>query len=415
MAFWQRLRSRRRFIVLGAIAVAAIAAVGLRYFGARASAPSGHAAAPPAIPVTAAPARRADVPDIIATIGTAQSIDVVSIAPRVSGIITKVEFAAGQDVKQGQELFLIDPRPYQAALNQAKAQLTHDEALLAEAQLDLQRYQTLAGQKSIALQQAQDQAFVVDQDKGTVNLDQANVETAQLNLEFCHITAPISGRAGALLVDLGNLVGPPSGSGSSGSGATGTTPAGASTSGASLVTIAQIQPIYVSFTVPQVRLSEVRTNQAATPLEVDAYSQDGKLLDKGKLSLIDNAVNTATGTVMMQATFNNADAALWPGQFVRVRMTVAVRKNVVTVPAPAVMAGPSSSYVYVIGANDAVKRVNVDVTATQGSIAVIGNGLSGDETVVTGGQYRLDNGSKVAVRSAAPASPTNPGPQAEAN
>jgi multidrug efflux system membrane fusion protein len=362
--------------------------------------------------VTAAAARREDVPDIVATIGTVQSIDVVSIAPRVSGTITKVEFTPGQDVTQGQELFLIDPRPYQAALDQAKAQLTHDQAVLEEAQLDLKRYQTLAEQKSIAMQQAQDQAFVVDQDKGTVSLDQANVETAQLNLEFCHITAPISGRAGALLADLGNLVGSSSGQATGGSSTAGATAAGGSASSTSMVSIAQIKPIYVSFTVPQILLSAVRSNQAAAPLEVDAYSQDGKLLEKGKLTLIDNAVNTATGTVMMQATFANADAALWPGEFVRVQMTIAMRKNVVTVPAPAVMAGPNGSYVYVIGADDAVKRVNVEVTARQGSIAVLGKGLSGDEKVVTDGQYRLDNGSKVTVRQTAP---QNPGAEAQAD
>lgn len=412
MAFWQRVGSRRRFIVIGAIAVAIFAILGFRYYGARASAPSGRAAVPAAIPVTATTARREDVPDLVAAIGTVQSIDVVSIAPRVSGTITKVEFAPGQDVKQGQELFLIDPRPYQAALDQAKAQLTHDQAVLEEAQLDLQRYQTLAQQKSIALQQAQDQAFVVDQDKGTVNLDQANVETAQLNLEFCHITAPIAGRAGALLVDLGNLVGPSTSSAASSATTTSTTSAGSSTSGSSLVSIAQIKPIYVSFTVPQLLLSEVRSNQAAAPLEVDAYSQAGKLLGKGKLALIDNAVNTATGTVMMQATFANADAALWPGEFVRVQMIVAMRKNVVTVPTAAVMAGPNGSYVYVIGADNTVKRVSVVVADRQNSIAVIEKGLSGDEKVVTNGQYRLDNGSKVAVRQTAP---PNPGAQAQAD
>jgi multidrug efflux system membrane fusion protein len=413
MGFWHKLGSRRRFIVIGALVAFGIVVLAMRYFGARSDDSGQHTAQP--VPVTAAAAARQDVPDIVAAIGTVQSIDVVSIQPRVTGTITKVEFAPGQDVKEGQELFLIDPRPFQAALDQAKAQLAHDQAVLEEAQLDLTRFQTLAEQKSIALQQAQDQAFVVDQDKGTVNLDQANVETARLNLEFCHITAPISGRAGALLVDLGNLVGPSSGSAASSSGAAGTTTAAASASGSSLVSIAQIAPIYVSFTVPQTLLSLVRTNQAAGALEVDAYSQAGKLLDKGRLTLIDNAVNTATGTVMMQATFTNADAALWPGEFVRVQMIAAMRKNVVTVPAPAVMAGPDGPYVYVIGPDDAVKRVSVAVTARQGAIAVIGNGLSGDEKVVTDGQYRLDNGSKVVIRQTTTPAPQSSGDEAQAD
>ncbi len=185
-------------------------------------------------------------------IGTVQSIDAVAVQPRVTGAIVEVEFTPGQDVKQGQELFLIDPRPYEAALSQARAQLAHDEGLLGEAQMDLKRYQNLAEQNAIAKQQAQDQAYVVEQDKGTVDLDQANVETAELNLQYCHVASPIDGRAGALLVDLGNLVGPQSAGQSTSDTNTGTTTTGGQTPVRNtLVSITQLQPIYVDFNVPQ--------------------------------------------------------------------------------------------------------------------------------------------------------------------
>jgi membrane fusion protein, multidrug efflux system len=399
-----RTLSFRRLVTyaIAAVALIAIVVAALSYF----HRPTTVASAPAPIPVTAALAERQDVPEIVNAIGTVQSIDNVSVQAQVNGPIIKVEFTPGQDVKQGQELFLIDPRPYQAALDVQQAQLSHDEGVLAEAQVDLTRYQILAQQNSIAKQQSEDQVYVVQQDKGTVSLDQANVETAQLNLAYCHVVAPITGRAGALLVDLGNLVGPSSSQGASSGTATTT---GGATSGA-MVMIAQIKPIYVSFNVPQVFIDEIKHSQAAAPLEVDAYSQAGKLIEKGNVSLIDNQINTATGTVLLQATFGNADAALWPGEFVRVRLTMAIRKNVATVPQAAVMAGPNGSYVYVIDSDNAVHRVNVQVTDRQDGIAVIAKGLSGTERVVTDGQYRLDDNSKVAVRQT-----TEPVPSGEAS
>lgn len=383
-------RQRRLSIIIGLAIIIGIA-FGVRQFTRdhRPTESNGSRAAASAVPVTAAIAVRADAPEIIDAIGSVQSIDSVAIQPRVTGAIQKIEFTPGQEVKQGQELFLIDPRPYQAALDQAKAQLAHDRGVLAEAQMDFQRYRTLDQQRAIAAQQAQDQAYVVEQDKGTVQLDQANVETAQLNLDYCHITAPVFGRAGTLQVDLGNLVSPPTGSSSS---------ASTSTTSSSLVSITQLKPIYVSFAVPQNSLDQIKRNQAMGALEVDAYSQAGKLLEKGRLTVINNQVNAGSGTVAMQATFANADEQLWPGGFVRIQLIVGMRKNVVTVPTPAVMVGPNGSYVYVIGANHQVARADVKVTSERDGISVIGEGLSGGEHVVTDGQYRLDNGTKVAIR-----------------
>jgi membrane fusion protein, multidrug efflux system len=405
---------RRGISIMIGVAIIAGVAFGVRQITSNtqpAGGTAGHAG-PSAVPVTAAVATRQNVPDIVSAIGTVQSIDAVAIQPRVTGTIQKIEFSPGQNVKEGQELFVIDPRPYQAALDQAKAQLAHDQGVLAEAQMDLQRYRTLEQQKSIAAQQAQDQAYVVEQAQGTVQLDQANIEAAQLNLNYTRITAPISGRAGTLLVDVGNLVGPPSGASansasSTTSTSTNTTSTGAqATSSSTLVNITQLQPIYVSFSVAQGFLDQIKTNQAKGALEVRAYSQAGKLIEKGKLTVIDNQVNVNAGTVTMQATFANANESLWPGEFVRVELVVATRQDVVTVPTQAVMAGPDGSYVYVVGADSRVKRVAVQVTARQGAIAVIGNGLSGGEKVVTDGQYRLDDGTKVAIQqTTVPATP----------
>jgi membrane fusion protein, multidrug efflux system len=393
MKFFGKIRSRSVIYAVGAIVALGVVILALRFLDSQPVAPINANAT---VPVTAATAMREDVPTIVSVLGTVQSIDIVSVQARVNGPIVKVEFTPGQDVKENQEMFLIDPRPFQAVLDQAQAQLAHDEGVLAEAQVDLTRYQLLEQENSIAKQQAEDQVYVVQQDKGTVQLDQANVEAAQLNLEFCHVAAPITGRAGALLVDLGNLVGP-----SVATSSTSTTSSGSSGQTASttaMVMIAQMQPIYVTFNVPQNMLDEIKRSQAIEPLEVDAYSQGGKLLEKGRLTIIDNQVNTGTGTVLMQGTFANADETLWPGEFVRAQLILSIQKNVVTVPAQSVLAGPNGSYVYVIKADETVQRVAVDVSDRQGAIAVIGKGLSGGENVVVDGQYRLDDGVKVAVQ-----------------
>ncbi|MGA2893323.1 MAG: efflux RND transporter periplasmic adaptor subunit [Xanthobacteraceae bacterium] len=393
MKFGQKTLSRRLIYSLGAVVVLAIALAGVW----RLRATQAPITAPPPVPVTAAIAARNNVPEFASELGTVQSIDSVAVQAQVNGPILKVEFAPGQDVQKGQELFLIDPRPYQAALDEQEAQLEHDEGVLAEAQVDLTRYQLLAEQNSIAKQQAEDQVYVVQQDKGTVQLDQANVETARINLQYCHVLAPVSGRVGVLLVDLGNLVGPNQSSTSTSTttttGSTGSQgPAGA------MVMIEQTRPIYVSFNIPQNLLDQVKRGQAASPLEVDAYSQAGELLEKGKLTVIDNQVNTSTGTVLLQATFANAEERLWPGEFVRAKLILSIRDNAVTVPSQAVSAGPNGSYVYLIDSDNTVHRVIVGVIDRQGAIAVIAKGLSGGEKIVVDGQYRLDDGVKVEIQ-----------------
>ena len=377
---------RGKAIVLAVVALLAVG-FGCWELDKYMSAPPPVAAPPPPVPVTAAQVKIENVPAIVPALGTVQSIDTVNITPRVNGRIDAIYFKQGDEVAKGQKLFLINPHPYQAVLAQAQGQLAHDESALAEAKMDLARYQRLVTENSIATQTAQDQRDVVTQDEGTVQLDEANVANAELNLAYCHINSPIAGRTGALQVDLGNYVEAVSAEESS-STVAGVTP---------LVTITQMKPIYVSFSVPQTELETVRENQAKGALTVKAYSQAGQLLASGKLSLINNEVNTATGTIMLEATFPNRREMLWPDQFVSVQLIEFIRKDAITVPSEAVMTGPTSPYVYVIGPASKVKRVAVTVTATQNNLAVIAKGLQAGEPVVTEGQYRLTDGVAVTV------------------
>ena len=360
------------------IAVAAAGALGAGYAWRRSEEVAARSAPLVlTVPVTAASVVRQDVPIVIRALGTVQSIQSVNVQSRVNGQIMQAFFQQGQAVKAGDPLFLVDPRPYQAALDQAQAQLEHDQALLEEAKTDLARYQRLVTENSIAEQQAADQAFVVQQDEGTVKLDQANVETAKLNVEYAHINSPVTGVAGALAVDPGNYV-------QAGSGTT-------------LVTITQISPIYVTFPLPQTDLNEVRAAQNKAPLDVRALSQDGKVMGDGKLTFINNQVAATTGTVALYATFPNNSATLWPGGFVTVDLRLGARENAVTAPIGAVASGPDGDYVYVIASDDVVRRVPVLVAARQNGLAVFTKGVSVGDRVVVNGQYNLADGAKVAI------------------
>lgn len=331
----------------------------------------------PPVPVEAGEVSLKDVPITINALGTVTPIETVAVQSRVNGQIMKAFFHQGQPVKEGDPLFLIDPRPYQAALDQAQAQLAHDQAALKEAQTDLARYQTLVAENSIAAQKAADQAFTVEQDEGTVKLDEANVETAQLNLTYAHIDSPATGVAGVMQVDPGNYV-----------------QAGA---GTGLVNITQIQPIFVSFPIPQSNLEEVRDAQAKGALDAQALSQEGKKLDDGKLTFVNNQVAAATGTVMLYATFPNEKETLWPGEFVTVDLVVGVRKNALTAPVGSVMSGPNGDYVYTISADNVAHSVPVLVAARQNGLAVFTKGVASGERVVVNGQYNLADGVKVAI------------------
>ena len=395
----------RKSVIAGVvILIGVLLPVGWRYSSQNSK--SAPAAQEPSVPVTAATAKRQDVPEVIDTVGTVQSIDAISVQSQASGPIVKIAFNPGDEVKKGQELFLIDPRPYEAALQQVQAQLAHDQALLAQARVDLARYQKLKRENSIATQTEEDQAYVVQQDEASVQIDQANVKTAQINLGYTRIASPIDGRAGVIRVDLGNLVGPQNSGAASATGASAgasltTNATSASTQAATsggLVTITQMRPIYVNFSIPQTQLARVIRAQAQTPLAVEAHAQSGGLLAKGKLTVIDNQVNTATGSAAIQATFANDDEALWPGQFVSVVLVLSIRRGAVTVPAQAVMTGPDGAYVYAIASDQTVRREKVEEAERRNGTAVIEKGLDAGALVVVDGQYRLDNGVKVSVR-----------------
>jgi membrane fusion protein, multidrug efflux system len=335
----------------------------------------------PAIPVTAGIAQARDVPLYVRGVGTVQAINTVSVKSRVDGEIMQAFFTQGQEANQGDKLFLIDPRPYQAALDQARANATKDEAQLIGAQRDLARYGKLVSSGFQTRQSFEDQQATVAQLQGTVQADQAAIEVAQLNLDFTVIRAPIGGRTGARLVDPGNYV--------------------QTSAGTTLVSITQIKPIYVAFTLPATNLDTIQQADAKRQLVVEAFAGDGTtLLGKGTLSFVDNHVDTSTGTIALKGTFDNADQRLWPGEFVNARLILSVRHNAITVPETTVMAGPDGDYVYVIRPDNTVLHRNVEVASRQDGIAVIEKGLTNGEKVVVRGQYRLNNNVRIRVENA---------------
>ncbi|MDE2582056.1 MAG: efflux RND transporter periplasmic adaptor subunit [Rhodospirillales bacterium] len=366
--------------------------------------PSGRHAGPPAaaIPVLVAPARVANVPIYLDGLGTVQAFNSVTVTPVVGGPLLSVNFRQGQDVTKGQVLARIDPRLYQAALEQAEAKKAQDEANLANARADLARYQKLVAKNYTSAQQAETQKALVAQLAAQVQMDQAQIDTARTQLSYCTITAPISGRSGLRLIDPGNVVQP---------GSTG-----------AIVTIAQIHPISVVFSLPQQDLGQVQaalhsgpTPMSTTPMgttpmgttpmgkaPVLAYAQGAaetaaNVLDRGTLSVLDNTVDSTTGTIKLKATFPNPQDRLWPGGFVAVRLQVATDRNAVVVPPAAVQQGPDGLYVYVVGADGKAARRTVTVTHEDADAAVIGTGLAAGERVVTDGASRLSDGARVAV------------------
>jgi multidrug efflux system membrane fusion protein len=364
--------------IIGSIAVIVLVAAAAIWWH-RSGADVPHAAAqasPPGIPVTPGTVTAEDVPVFLHGIGTVQAYNSVAIKSRVDGQIVGVNFKEGQEVKAGDPLIQIDPRPYQASLQQAQAAKQKDEAQLASAHADLERAGRLVGSGWQSQQSYDQQKAVVGQVQAAIKGDEAQIETAKLNLGYTDIRAPIDGRLGARLVDKGNLV-----------------RAGDNTV---LVTISEIKPIFVSFTLPQKTLEDVREHQKQAPLIVRAYTGDDKTqLAEGKLTLIDNAIDQATGTIRLKARFDNENERLWPGEFVSVRVILTVRRGVPTVPARTVQEGPNGHYAYVIKADDTVERRVVEIAAVQDGFAVVTKGLSLGERIVVDGQYRLTNGSRI--------------------
>jgi multidrug efflux system membrane fusion protein len=331
-----------------------------------------------AIPVTVGVVTPEDVPVYQHGIGTVQAFNTITVKSRVDGPIVGVDFVEGEEVEAGAVLFRIDPRPYQAALAQARAAKNKDSAQLESAQVDLERFSKLMAKGYQTQQSFDQQKALVGQLKAAIEGDQAQIDTAQLNLDYTEIRAPIAGRLGARLIDIGNLV-----------------HAG---DGTPLVRIMQVRPIFVSFTLPQQSFDDVRQQQMKAPLVVQAFSgDDTQNLAQGQLTLIDNLIDPATGTIHLKAQFENADERLWPGEFVNVRVILRVRRAVPTVPQQAVQDGLDGYIVYVVEPGDTVKRRTVRVAAMQDGLAAVTEGLAPGERVVVTGQYRLTDGARVAV------------------
>jgi multidrug efflux system membrane fusion protein len=335
-----------------------------------------------AVPVVAERVGRADVPIYLTGIGTVQAFNSVLVKARVDGQIVKIEFAEGQDVHAGDVLVEIDSGPLQAALAQAQAAKLKDQAQLDNARLDLSRAARLAVSGNGTLQQQDTARSLVAQLEAGLQVDQAAIDAAQVQLNYTRIRSPIDGRAGVRSLDLGNMV-----------RATDTT---------GIVTVNQIHPIFVSFSLPADTLPQLRHEMKIHDIEVGAEASDGRRLAAGKLAVIDNQINTATATIGYKAVFDNSDDALWPGQFVNIRVLLGTRHNALTLPATAVLRGPDGTYVFVIGSDRRVAKHPVKVASSNKDFAVIDDGLVPGEQVVADGQYRIQAGTIVDILPQAP-------------
>jgi multidrug efflux system membrane fusion protein len=354
-----------------------------------ADAASGQAPPPPAaapgVPVTVAVAVRQDVPILLRNIGTVQALQTALIRTRVDGTIDKVLFDEGQEVKRGDKLVVIDPRPYQAALDQAMAKKEQDQVSLANAQRDLARYQSLAQREFASRQQVDTQTSLVGTLTATLHGDDATIAAAKVNVDYTNIVAPFDGVMGLRQIDAGNVV------------------RAADNNGIGIVTISQIHPITVLFPAAQDALPAIRASIARGKLPVTAYNSDNTtLLDTGELLTFDNAIDPTTGMIRLKAVFPNAHNALWPGQFVNVRLQTDVKKGVLTVPSIAVQRGMGRLFVYAAKPDGTVAVTPVTIAQDDGQNVIIASGLDDGAQVVVNGQSRLQNGSKVIASLAKP-------------
>jgi multidrug efflux system membrane fusion protein len=339
------------------------------------------------VPVTVTAPRRQDVPVVARSIGTVQALQSVVIRARVDGTLDRVLFTEGQLVHPGDVLAQLDPRPYQAILDQAAAKKASDEAVVASARSDLQRYADLAASQVASRQKLEQIRAGVAQAEAAVRGDDASIAAAQLNLGFTRITSPIEGRVGLRQVDAGNFI----------------RAADPATTG--IVTVAQIHPISLVFTLPQDILPRVQAAMRRAKLPVAAYSSDDRTkLSEGELLTLDSSIDAATGTIKLKAVFANADDNLWPGQFVNVRMRLDLRGDALTLPSQAIQRGANGLYVYVIKPDGTALAQPIEVDQDDGQVAVIAKGLDGNERVVLAGQSRLANGARVSVTDEKPAS-----------
>lgn len=335
------------------------------------------------IPVTVAAVTRQDVPVYLNGLGSVVAFNTATILAQVSGQLVSVPFKEGDEVEKGALLAQVDPRPFQATLDQAIAKKVQDQATLASARLDLKRYQDLLPDGYVSGQQVDQQKALVDSDAALVQADEASIESARVQLSFTSIRAPFTGVAGIRQVDVGNLV--------------------ASGSSTGIVVLTQIKPISVTFTLPEQSLPQIR-KQDSQPLTVVAVTRDNQTeLSRGQLTAFDSQIDATTGTIKLKATFDNQDKKLWPGQFVNARLLVRTEHGALTVPAPAVQLGPNGTYVYKVQDDQTVQMVQVTVGQTEANVATITQGLNENDKVVVDGQSRLQPGSKISVPATAAA------------
>jgi multidrug efflux system membrane fusion protein len=377
-------RWRRGLAILIVLAVVA-GALAYVFFGMHAQAPrpGGRAArfaAQGPVPVLVATAATADVPVYLTAVGTTKALNTVTVRSQVDGKLIAVNFQEGQDVKKGDILAQIDPTTFKAALDQAIAKKAQDEALLANAKNDLTRYEQLAATNAINRQQADTQRSLVAQYTAQTQSDQAAIESAQATLNYTDIRAPIDGRTGIRQVDVGNII-------------------HVSDSGG-IVVITQIKPIAVTFSIPQQDIQTVNDAFAKGPLAADALRSDSnKVIEHGTLTVVDNQVDSSTGTVKLKAEFPNGAVELWPGQFVNVRLLVDTLKGVTVIPTGAVQRGPNGTFVYVVGADNKAAMRPIKVERQDENQTVVASGLKPSDKVVTSGFARLTDGTQVTIGS----------------
>jgi multidrug efflux system membrane fusion protein len=333
-----------------------------------------HAAGPVAVSVMSA--SREDVPLFLSALGTVQAANTVQIRPMVEGPLQKVAFTEGQEVKKGDVLAVIDPRLYQAALDQARAKLAQDQAQLDSDRRDLERNMQLAERSFASKQIVDQQRAAVAKGEALVDAGKAAIQSAQVQLDYTTITAPFDGRVGLRGVDAGNIVRPSD-----------ATP---------IATLTQHQPISVMFSLPENQLAQLRKAQGSGRGEIYAYDQDGdSRIASGKLQVVDNQIDPQTGTIRVKAEFGNQDNALWPGQFVPVKIGIALRENVVALPSATIQRGPDGLYVWVVGPDRNAKMAPVSTGPTQDDKVIIESGISPGDRIITAGQYRLQPNSAV--------------------
>ena len=368
-------------LIAGIVVVVLLGILGWRMFGAGDESDSrrgrgGQDGDSAPIPVTAIAATTQDVPLYLTALGTVQALNTVTVSAQVSGQLVAVHFAEGEEVKKGDLIAEIDPRSYQAALDQALAKKKQDEAQLAASRSTLQRYEDLIEKKFVSAQDLENQRQVVRQQEAVVAGDVAAINNARTQLSFTKVIAPIDGLAGIRLVDAGNLV---------------------QANGSAIVVLTQTEPLNVIFNLPQQDMAKVR-GADATPLVVTAMSRiDSKPIAEGVLKVIDNSIDTSTATFKLKSEFPNTDRKLWPGEFVNVRLAVRTIKDGIVVPATGVQQGPDGEYAWVVQGDSTVKMQTVVTAGTvDGGSILVASGLAAGDRVVTEGQFRLKTGIKVA-------------------